>query len=71
MKKRQWIKKLCSLCLVAGLLITGVSGIVVSAQRKPVLSKKKLVISVGQKARLQVKNTAKKVKWTSKNCYGE
>ena len=36
-----------------------------SAKKKPVLNCKKLVLSVGQKKKIKVKNTAKKVKWIS------
>ena len=50
MKIRQCIKKIAFLCLVAGLLISGILGMGVSAQKKKtVISSKKLILSVGQK----------------------
>ena len=58
-------EKAISLCLVAGLLISCILGMGVSAKKKPVLNCKKLVLSVGQKKKIKVKNTAKKVKWIS------
>ena len=65
MKNGMFAEKAISLCLVAGLLISCTLGMGVSAKKKPVLNCKKLVLSVGQKKKIKVKNTAKKVKWIS------
>ena len=68
MKIRQCIKKIAFLCLVAGLLISGILGMGVSAQKKKtVISSKKLILSVGQKKKLKVKKKNKTVKWSSGN----
>lgn len=67
MKKKQYIQKICALCMVVSLLAVSVSGMVVSANKKPALNKKKIVIRVGEKSRLQMKNTNKKVIWRSQN----
>lgn len=68
MKIRQCIKKIAFLCLVAGLLISGILGMGVSAQKKKtIISSKKLILSVGQKKKLKVKKKNKTVKWSSGN----
>ncbi|RHU97193.1 hypothetical protein DXB96_03505 [Clostridium sp. OM07-10AC] len=68
MKIKQCIKKIAFLCLVAGLLISGILGMGVSAQKKKtVISSKKLILSVGQKKKLKVKKKNKTVKWSSGN----
>ena len=65
MKNGMFAEKAISLCLVAGLLISCTLGMGVSAKKKPVLNCKKLVLSVGQKKKFKVKNTAQKVRWIS------
>ena len=68
MKIRQCIKKIACLYLVAGLLISGILGMGVSAQKKKtVISSKKLILSVGQKKKLKVKKKNQTVKWSSGN----
>lgn len=52
--------------LLAILFVAGV-GVNTEAKAKPKLSSKKITINVGQKKKLKVKNTKKKVKWSTKN----
>lgn len=56
-----------SLVLVGALVITSVfvPGQQTDAKAKVKLNKKKLVLTVGKKAKLKVKGTKKKVKWSS------
>ncbi|WP_243104072.1 MULTISPECIES: Ig-like domain-containing protein [unclassified Clostridium] len=65
MKKER--KKWMSLVLVGALVITSVfvPGQQTDAKAKVKLNKKKLVLTVGKKAKLKVKGTKKKVKWYS------
>jgi uncharacterized protein YkwD len=65
MKKER--KKWMSLVLAGALVITSVfvPGQQTDAKAKVKLNKKKLVLTVGKKAKLKVKGTKKKVKWSS------
>ena len=54
-----------SLVLVCS-LVAGIT-VPVSAAKKMKLSSKKITLKVGQKKKLEVKNTAKKVKWSIKS----
>ena len=54
-------------CVIAGLLVMGITGIIASAKTKPKLNRKNLELKVGEKKKLQIKNTKKKVKWISNN----
>jgi uncharacterized protein YkwD len=62
-ERRKWM----SLVLVGALVITSVfvPGQQTDAKAKVKLNKKKLVLTVGKKAKLKVKGTKKKVKWSS------
>ena len=67
MKKQCMIRKALSLCLIAGMLVTSISTMGVSAKNKPALSCKKMVLRVGEKKKLSMKKTNKKVIWSSRN----
>lgn len=67
MKKQCKIRKALSLCLIAGMLVTSISTMGVSAKNKPALSCKKMVLRVGEKKKLSMKKTNKKVIWSSRN----
>lgn len=54
-----------SLVLVCA-LVAGIT-VPVSAAKKMKLSSKKITLKVGQKKKLEVKNAAKKVKWSVKS----
>jgi uncharacterized protein YkwD len=62
-ERRKWM----SLVLAGALVITSVfvPGQQTDAKAKVKLNKKKLVLTVGKKAKLKVKGTKKKVKWSS------
>ena len=65
MMKRSSKKFLC-LILALGMACNVSSPLVVqAAKKKPKLNKKKLTLTVGQTAKLKVKNTKKKIKWSS------
>ena len=65
MKSKQILSLSLAACLMIGSL-AGAGGVQAKAKaKKPVLSKKKLTMSVGESKTLKVKNTKKKVKWSS------
>lgn len=66
-KRNRMIRKAISLCIVMGMLVTGVCSQTANARKKVSISNKKLTLKVGQKKKLKVKNTKKKVVWSSKN----
>ncbi len=66
-KRNRMIRKAISLCIVTGMLVTGVCSQTASAGKKVSISSKKLTLKVGQKKKLKVKNAKKKVVWSSKN----
>jgi len=56
------------LLLVLALIFSMMNTPVAEAKKKaPKLNRKKLTLKVGQTAKLKVKNTKKKIKWSSSN----
>lgn len=66
-RKNVFMKKTTSLLLVVGMLTAGASCQIASAGKKPAISHKKIILTVGETKTLKVKNTKKKVSWSSKN----
>lgn len=66
-RKNIFFKKGLCMALSASLIIAGFSCVNADAKKKPVLSAKKITLTVGQSRKLKVKNTKKKVKWKSSN----
>lgn len=66
-RKNVFMKKSTSLVLAVGILTAGVSCQIASAGKKPAINHKKIILTVGETETLKVKNTKKKVNWSSKN----
>lgn len=66
-RKKGFMKKAIALVLVAGLFVTDASCQAANTKKKVEINYKKLVLKVGQKKKLKIKNTKKKVQWSSKN----
>ncbi len=68
MKKRVFIRLTALLCVTALLLSGAGAGHVLAAKKKkPALNKTHARIAVGKKVKLKLKNSRKKVKWSSSN----
>ena len=65
MKSKQILSLSLAACLTIGSLAGAGEAQAKAKAKKPVLSKKKLTMSVGESKTLKVKNTKKKVKWSS------
>ena len=59
-RKNVFFKKGLCMALSASLIIAGFSCVNADAKKKPVLSAKKITLTVGQSRKLKVKNTKKK-----------
>ncbi len=66
-KKQIFFRCNVAAVLSASLLITGLCCHTALASKKPAISCKKLTMHIGEKKKLRIKNTKKKVRWNSNN----
>lgn len=66
-KKQIFFRRSAVAALSASLLITGLCCHTALAGKKPAISCKKLTMKIGEKKKLRIKNTKKKVRWNSSN----